>query len=170
MLVVPLRGSGASQMNFRDKMTKWSPYYKTRVSDPVCSRFWYRLGVEKSLTTPFLVPLRGQKKNIPTSIPRPFHMGLILETFRANLTRAHEWQVYSPSGLRVRIHEKREELSLVDFGVLFLEFLGYTEVFAVDWPVDRAAFSFLLYVEDGNAAIRDGVDDSQRSQANRHSS
>ena len=48
---------------------------KTRASDLVCCRFWYLLGVEKSLNHALLVPLRVKTK-IPDEHPRPFHMGV----------------------------------------------------------------------------------------------
>ena len=54
--------------------TKWSQYYKTHVSDPVCCRFWYLLGVEKSLNHAFLLYLLGVKTKIPNEHLRPFHM------------------------------------------------------------------------------------------------
>ena len=95
-------------------------------------------------------------------------MARLVQYTRKRLSNSH--LVYPPSRLRVRIQEKRKKLSIVDFGEHGRETLAYSEVFVVTWPGDLYDFSFLLQVEDGNAAIRDGVDDSQRSQSNRHSS
>ena len=65
--------------------TKWSLYYETCVSDSECCRFWYLLGVEKSLNTHFLVPLRGQTKNSRRASPT-FSYGRIFE-----YREAHCW-------------------------------------------------------------------------------
>ena len=54
--MVPLRGSGTSEMNFGDKVR--SARFRQFRKLP-CGTF---LGSEKAWTTPFLVPLRGQNK------------------------------------------------------------------------------------------------------------
>ena len=57
--------------------TKWSRYYETRVSDPVCCWFWYRFGVENSLNHA-LVPLRGQNSRRAS---RTFSYGNLISPF-----------------------------------------------------------------------------------------
>ena len=74
---------GTAPVPMKNFVTKWS-FDQARVSDSIRCRFWYLLGVEKSLNHAFSVPPRPHMLAGGCSLPMLCSLGLLCRTRRSS--------------------------------------------------------------------------------------